>query len=66
MPGIIDGRSWLEERKLFLEGELTKDPAPAPEQRHAIEAELAKVTGELAAKRRHWWRFLVWGGRPPQ
>jgi hypothetical protein len=68
MPGIIDGRAWLVNRRAFLQGELTKEPPPEGEQRTALETELAAVDQELAAARGHWWRRLLWGiggVRPP-
>jgi hypothetical protein len=64
MPGIVDGRAWLVQRKQFLTEELAKDHDA--EQRAAIEAELAAVDAELASKHRHWWRWMLWGARPPQ
>jgi len=64
VPGIVDGRSWLTERSRFLKEELAKDPDS--EQRTAMEAELAAVEQELALKRRHWRRWLFWGGRIPE
>ncbi len=61
MPGIIDGRAWLANRRAFLQGEMAKEPPPEGEQRAAIEAELAAVDQELAAGRRHWWHRVLWG-----
>jgi hypothetical protein len=63
MPGIINGRAWLQARHRFLEEELAKDPEP--EQRSALEAELAAVDQELGASKHRWWRLLLWGTRPP-
>jgi hypothetical protein len=63
VPGIISGGSWLANRRRFLQEELAKDPAP--EQRATIEAELAAVDRELAGSHRRWWRWLIWGYKPP-
>jgi hypothetical protein len=63
MPGIISGKSWLSERRRFLQEELAKDPDA--ELRAALEAELATVNQELGAAKRHWWRRLSGGSHPP-
>jgi hypothetical protein len=63
VPGIISGRAWLHERRRFLQEELAKDPTP--EQKVAIETELAAVEQELGASNRRWWHWLLGGGRPP-
>src|ERR1700738_4560405 len=65
MPGIISGGAWLSDRRHFLQEELAKDPPPAPDQRAVLEAELAAVNQQLADRKRHWWRSLRWGSRPP-
>ncbi len=62
MPGIVNGRAWLSERRRFLQEELAKDPPE--EQRAVLEAELAAVSQEMAGKQHHWWRWLL-GARPP-
>jgi hypothetical protein len=62
VPGIIDGRRWLAERRRHLESELGK--GPDDEERRAIEAELAQLQAQAGTNRRRmWWRF--WGARPP-
>ena len=63
MPGIIDGRDWLANRRRFLQEQLAKDPTA--EQRAAIEAELADLDQELTTSRRHRRRWSFWGARPP-
>jgi hypothetical protein len=63
MPGIVNGRAWLSDRRRFLREELAKDPSP--EQRAAIAADLAQVDQELSSSQRRWWRALLWGARPP-
>ncbi len=64
MPGIVDGKAWLVQRRQFLNDELAKDGDAS--RRAAIEAELVTVEEELAEKRRHSWRWMFWGARPPQ
>ncbi|MGH9126476.1 MAG: hypothetical protein ACRDZ8_17375 [Acidimicrobiales bacterium] len=61
MPGIVNGRAWLSERRRFLQEELAKDPPE--EQRAAIEAELAAVDQQIGQSGGHWWRWLF-GARP--
>jgi hypothetical protein len=57
MPGIVEGRKWLQARLAFLQEAL--DAGPPDDQRKAIEDEIAAVRDEL---RRHgplhWLRFL--------
>jgi hypothetical protein len=64
VPGIIDGRAWLAERRRFLRDELAKDPDE--QQRSALEAELAAVEAELEAGRPRWWRWVLGGFRLPR
>lgn len=62
MPGIVNGRAWLSERRRFLQEELAKDPPE--EQRAAIQAELTAVEEQIGHSGGHWWRWLF-GARPP-
>jgi hypothetical protein len=62
VPGIVNGRAWLSERRRFLQEELAKDPAD--DQRAAIEAELASLDEEAGSKKHHWFSWLL-GSRPP-
>jgi hypothetical protein len=63
MSGIIDGRKWLEDRLAHLQTQL-QDPMLGEEDRKVIEAESAELKAELTASRRHFRRFIFWGGRP--
>jgi hypothetical protein len=60
MPGVIDSRHWLRQRIGHLEELLRNDPPP--EQRQAIEAELAQAREELR-RSAGWVRWLLWGAR---
>jgi hypothetical protein len=64
VPGIIDGRQWLENRLSHLEAQLHDDAALSEEDRRAVETEIAEVKAELASSRRRFRRFILWGGRP--
>ncbi len=60
MPGIINSRQWLKERRRALEAELQKELPD--EQRQVIEAELARVGAEAEQSRHRWWRrWIFWG-----
>jgi hypothetical protein len=66
MPGVIDGRKWLQHRRQVLRDALEAEGITA-DQRAVIEAELAQLDQEVAASRRRWWwRWLGGGfsGRP--
>lgn len=62
MPGIVNGRAWLAERRRFLKDELAKDPPEG--QRQVLESELAKVNEEIGTTKHHWFRWIL-GSRPP-
>jgi hypothetical protein len=64
MPGIIDGRKWIEERRRHLKAAL--DNNPTDEERKAIEAELEKLDAEAKSSHRRFRRWIFWGGRPPE
>ncbi len=62
MPGIIDGKGWVEQRIRRLRsalgsGELTES------QRVLVETELAQLEEEAARHRRTFRRWLLLGGR---
>ena len=60
MPGIINSRQWLKERRRALEAELDKELPD--DQRQAVEAELDRVRAEADRTRRGWWRrWIFWG-----
>jgi hypothetical protein len=61
VPGIVEGRQWLEQRIAFLEAELSRDPSDGT--RALIEVELATLREELRTTRRRRWRWFLWGGR---
>ena len=63
MSSIIDGRKWLETRLAHLEAQLAGDDHLSDDERKAIEAETVELKAELAASRRRFRRFLLWGGR---
>jgi hypothetical protein len=60
MSGVIDGRHWLRQRIAHLEEQLRNEPPP--EERQAIEAELAQAREELR-RSGGWVRWLLWGAR---
>jgi hypothetical protein len=64
MPGIIDGRQWLENRLAHLQEQLQSETDLSAADRKAIEAETAELKAELASSRRRFRRFILWGGRP--
>jgi hypothetical protein len=64
MPGIIDGRKWVEERLRNLHAML--DANPAEDDRTAIQAEIDRLRTQAESNRRRHRRWLLWGGRPPQ
>ena len=53
MPGIVDGRKWLQSRVAFLEGRLAE--GPPDEERVAIEQELVALREEMRAHGRFRW-----------
>ena len=59
MPRVVDNRSWLKTRLQTLRA--ARDEESTPEQREAIELEIARLEAELARHRR-WW--MLWGSRP--
>jgi hypothetical protein len=61
MSGIIDGRRWLEHRLAHLEAQLATDMPD--DDRQVIEAEASEVRQELAASRRRFRRWIIFGGR---
>jgi LPS O-antigen subunit length determinant protein (WzzB/FepE family) len=63
MSSIIDGQKWLETRLAHLEAQLAGEDHLSDEERTAIEAETVELKAELAASRRRFRRFLLWGGR---
>jgi hypothetical protein len=63
VPGIIDGRQWLENRARALENELRGELEE--DHRRAVEAELVMVRAELGRTRRRWRRWLLGAGRLP-
>jgi hypothetical protein len=63
MPGIIDGKAWLENRLAHLQTQL-QDPGLSDDDRKVLEAESAELKAELASSRRRFRRFIFWGGRP--
>jgi hypothetical protein len=64
VPGIIDGQSWLNQRRTFLLAELAKEPSD--ELRAVLETELASLEAELTAAKHHRWRrWLLPGSRSP-
>jgi len=64
VPGIINGRQWVDERLRNLRAML--DANPSEELRTAIEAEIARLRPEAESARRRVRRWFLWGGRPPQ
>ncbi len=59
MPGIVEGRKWLQARLAFLQERLDAGP-PEPE-RKVIEDEIAQLRAEM---RHHGpWRWLRFLGR---
>jgi hypothetical protein len=64
MPGIIDGRQWLETRLAHLQAQLHDEGGLSDDDRKAVETEIAEVKAELASSRRRFRRFILWGGRP--
>lgn len=57
MPGIVEGRKWLQTRLAFLQERLDAGP-PEPE-RTEIEAEIAALRAEMRRHSPwHWLRFL--------
>jgi hypothetical protein len=64
VPGIIDGRQWLENRLAHLQAQLHDDSGLSDNDRRAVESEIAEVKAELASSRRRFRRFIFWGGRP--
>jgi hypothetical protein len=63
MPGIIDGKAWLENRLAHLQTQL-QDHGLSDDDRKVLEAEAAELKAELASSRRRFRRFIFWGGRP--
>jgi hypothetical protein len=61
MPGVIDSRKWLKNRRRVLR-EALEDEGVTAEQRAAIEAELAQLDHEAATSRRRWWWRWLGGG----
>jgi len=57
VPGIVEGRKWLQARLAFLQDRLAASP-PEPE-RKAIEDEIAALQEEVRRHSPwHWLRFL--------
>jgi len=57
VPGIVEGRKWLQARLAFLQELLDADPPD--DERKAIEQEMVAVREELRRHSPlHWLRFL--------